>query len=90
MRHQALYDSLSHLHAELQKIKHVDKTSSQLLNKLGNDIQRILDNSGDIPESHHKSLLASLEESVQHFEVSHPRLTSLMNRIINALSDMGI
>ncbi len=85
-----LRDSLSHLHDELKKVKHVDRTSGELLDKLGQDIRRILDNTGDVPEGHHKSLRASLDKSVGHFAVTHPALASLMIRVINMLSEMGI
>jgi predicted nucleic acid-binding Zn-ribbon protein len=85
-----LRDSLSHLHNELKNVKLADKTSSEILKKLNNDIQRILVNSGSIPQSHHQSLMESLRESAEHFEASHPKLTSLMNSIMKTLSNMGI
>ena len=90
MKNKDLRDSLSDLHSELKKIKQIDKNSSEILKKLSHDIERILENSGEIPTSHHQSLLKSLEVSVERFEVSHPNLTFLMNRVIKALSDMGI
>ena len=90
MTKQDLHDSLSHLHAELNKVKHVDKASAELLEKLDRDIRRVLDNPGEIPESHHKSLRENLDASVAHFAVSHPALASLMIRVVNALSEMGI
>jgi hypothetical protein len=90
MKQNALRDSLTRLHAELAEIKHVDPASGAALKKLAEDIRRILENSGEIPENHHQSLLKSLEESVGHFEASHPLLVSMMNRIIKNLSDMGV
>ena len=90
MKQNALRDSLSQLHAELAETKHVDPGSAAALKKLGDDIRRILENSGEIPESHRQSLLESLEESVKHFEASHPLLVSMMDRIIQNLSDMGV
>ena len=90
MSRQELRDLLSKLHAELKNVKTADSTSRAILRKLGRDIQRILENSGEIPPHHHARLLESLEESVEHFEVSHPKLTSLMNTIIKNLSDMGV
>jgi triphosphoribosyl-dephospho-CoA synthetase len=90
MNNQELRDSLLKLHAELKDIKLADKASGEILKKLGQDIQRILENSGEIPRSHHASLLKSLEESVEHFEVSHPKLAALMNTLIKNLSAMGI
>jgi Mg2+ and Co2+ transporter CorA len=34
--------------------------------------------------------LKGLQQSIREFEVSHPRLTGVVNRIFTALSDMGI
>jgi hypothetical protein len=90
MEQNALRDSLTRLHAELAKIENVDPESGTALKKLAEDIRRVLENSGEIPENHHQSLLTSLEESVGHFEASHPLLVSLINRIIKNLSDMGV
>jgi sugar-specific transcriptional regulator TrmB len=90
MKKRELRDSLSRLRSELKNAKEVDKASGEILKKLDHDIQRILENSGDVPRSHHVSLLGSLNESVEFFEASHPELTSVMQRIIKALSDMGI
>jgi hypothetical protein len=90
MQKKDLRESLSELHNELKNVAVVDDASGEILEKLNRDIKRILGNSGDIPQSHHQSLLERLKESTEHFEVSHPQLTSLMNGIIKALSDMGI
>jgi len=90
MKNEDLRDSLTHLHSELDKVRRVDEASNRLLKRLDEDIRRILENSGDAPDSHHTTLRRTLEDSVKHFEFSHPALTSLMNRIINALGAMGI
>jgi len=90
MDQNAMRDALTRLHAELDNIDHVDPTSGAALKKLAEEIRRILENSGEIPESHHQSLRESLKESVGHFEASHPLLVSTMNRIIQSLSDMGV
>jgi hypothetical protein len=90
MQNKDLRDSLSRLHNELKNVKLADRTSSEILKKLDNDIQRILQNSGDIPQSHRHSLMESLKESAEHYEASHPQLTSLVNGIMKTLSNMGI
>ena len=43
-----------------------------------------------MPAEHHRSLRASLEDSFEYLEASHPTVTSLVGRLIKALSDMGI
>jgi hypothetical protein len=90
MKKDELSESLSGIQAELKKIDRVDDASRELLAKLDDDIHRILGATGEVPLEHHRTLRESLERSVDHFEVSHPTLTLLMNRLIKALSDMGI
>jgi hypothetical protein len=90
MKTNDLREALAHLHAELRTIKEVDGRSGEILKRLDQDIRRILENSGDIPDSHHKNLLQTLQDAVVHFETSHPKLTSVMSRLINDLSGMGI
>ena len=90
MNKDELNESLSGIQAELKKIDRVDDASRELLAKLDDDIHRILGATGDVPLEHHRTLRESLEKSVDRFEVSHPTLTLLMNRLIKALSDMGI
>ncbi len=90
MKQQDLRDSLEQIHGELAGIKHVDPASAAALKTLSEDIARVLENAGDIPESCHPSLLKSLQDSVGHYEASHPLLYSMMNRIIQNLSDMEV
>ena len=85
-----LKESLACLQTELKTVDKVDDASRQALQDLDGNIRRVLENSGAEPGAHHLSLLANLEDSVEYFEASHPQLTILMNRVIKALSDMGI
>jgi hypothetical protein len=90
MKKNELSESLSCVQAELKKIDRVDDASRELLEKLDGDIHRILGAEGEIPAEHHRTLRETLEKSADRFETSHPTLTLLMNRLIKALSDMGI
>ncbi len=85
-----LNESLVKLRDELRSLPELDDASREALRRLDRDIHRILQSPGDVPPSHHASLLESLEDSVQYLEVSHPTITALMNRLIKAISDMGI
>jgi hypothetical protein len=85
-----LNESLVKLRDELRSLSEVDNASRETLQRLDGDIHRILHSSGDVPPAHHASLRESLEDSVQYLEASHPTITALMNRLIKALSDMGI
>ena len=41
---------------------------------------------GDGPHN----LLEQLDDSIKHFEVTHPDLTDMLGRLLNALGSMGI
>ncbi len=85
-----LNESLVRLRDELRSLSELDEASRKALQRLDGDIHRILNSSGDVPSTRHASLRESLEDSVQYLEASHPTITALMNRLIKALSDMGI
>ena len=90
MNKDQLNESLVKLRDELRSLPELDDASRETLRRLDGDIHRILDSSGDVPPAHHASLRESLEDSVQYLEASHPTITALMNRLIKAMSDMGI
>jgi hypothetical protein len=90
MDQQQLRSTLENLHAELDRHVALDDESKALLADLRGNIQALLDRSsndeyGDIP-----SLLARLEDAVERFEISHPRLTSALTNVIATLNNLGI
>ena len=90
MDNDSLSETLAKLQDELKSVAEVDDSSRERLKKLDGDLHRILQNTGEVPSAHHASLRESLEDSVEYFEASHPAITDLMKRLIQALSDMGI
>jgi len=82
--------SLAKLQDELKRVDKMDDRSRETLRKLDDSIHLVLQASGDIPPAHHAGLRESLEDSIENLEASHPTATALMNRILKALSDMGI
>ena len=90
MDQDPLNETLAKLQAELKSVTEVDDLSRETLNKLDGDIHRILQSSGEIPPAHHASLRESLTASVEYLETSYPTVAALMNRLVKALSDMGI
>ena len=85
-----LNKSLAKLRDELKRMDTMDDRSRETLKRLDDSIHRVLQASGDIPPAHHAGLRESLEDSLEYLEASHPTVTALMNRILKALSDMGI
>ena len=91
MDNAPLKENLIKLQDELKSVKPVDPPSQEAINKLGGNIHLYLNNyDKDGPPSVHFSLKESLEESLEHFEASHPAISDLITRLIQALSDMGI
>jgi len=79
---------LEQLHSELDSTEAVDEKGRELLRALNADIEELLERSeGNQSDD---SLLERLQESIDHFEVTHPTLTSALSHIMTALSNAGI
>lgn len=85
-----LNQALLGLQKELERLDPLDARSRASLKKLDEDIHLALQVSGDTPAACHAGLRRSLEDSVQYFEASHPTAVGLVNRLLKALSDMGV
>ena len=87
MEEKDLTKLLQHLRAQLANIKAVDDQGQELLRGLNADIRRLLDASEADADD---SLLERLQESVDYFEATHPRLTTALSQLLNALNNAGI
>jgi len=87
MEEKDLTKLLEHLRAQLANIKAVDEQGRELLRGLNADIRRLLDASEDDTDD---SLLERLQESIDYFEATHPRLTTALSQLLNALNNAGI
>ena len=79
---------LEQLHAELDHTEAVDDKGRELLRALNADIEELLERSESGPSD--DSLLERLQESIDHFEVTHPALTSALSNIVSILNNAGI
>ena len=86
--YQHLKDSLKKLLAEIGKIESVDNQSREKLDRLASSVQLKLDHPQDA--RHHQDLIEHLDDAIDHFEVSHPDLTAIMNTIMMTLGNLGI
>jgi hypothetical protein len=84
-------DVLLHkLHDEIQKTRSIDGKDSELLRDLEGDIRTLLEKSQGGTIQIHPSIQQRLELAVNHFEVSHPDLTTLISNLLDSLSSAGI
>ena len=83
-----LDDSLGKLRSEIRALDIGDQEARLRLEKLIRDIEQTLENpkkaAADAP------LGEQLKTSILAFEVSHPRIATVMNEVMEKLSHMGI
>ena len=89
MTDQNLRDLLEQLHEELERTEVKDEASRERLRHLQADIRALRERSGETIESD-EPLLERLQESIDHFETSHPQLTLMLSQMMTILSNAGI
>ena len=78
---------LEELHEALDASGDLADDAREELRSAAADIQETLDRAGDDASG---SLRRRLNAALESFEESHPRLTEVVGRMADALSDMGI
>ncbi len=91
MNDDELRNLLEDLHRKIETTNSVDEKGRELLSHLSVDIRNLLERTG-----HEERLRGSqweigrMEESVRHFEVTHPNLTAALSQLLNILNNAGI
>jgi hypothetical protein len=80
-----LNEAIQSLREEIKTLK-TDESRKQSLNALADQIESQFDDS----DLKNQGLVESLEAAIGEFEVEHPDLTAIINRILVTLSNMGI
>lgn len=88
MAEKNLTKLLEQLHTELGRTRDVDEKGRELLRDLNADIESLLERS-ESPKSD-DSLLERLQDTIDHFEATHPTLTSALSHLLTALNNAGI
>jgi hypothetical protein len=81
---------LEQLHSEIEKTKSVDEQGRELLRRLDADIRGLLTRSESERIQPQPSVIQRLEDGIDHFEVTHPVLTTMLSRMLDILSNAGI
>ena len=85
-----LRTTLAQLRDELEKVEAADPEIQELLSGAVADIQETISRrSGETAEKD-SSIVDRLSEAAQHYEQSHPTLSTTLGNIIDALSRLGI
>lgn len=89
MTDKKLSQLLEQLHHELDSTEAVDEKGRELLRALNADIQELLERS-EGGQADNDSLLERWQESIDHFEITHPTLTAALSHLMTALNNAGI
>ena len=89
MTDQNLRDLLEKLQTELGQIDVTDEAGRERLRHLEADIRRLRERS-DEQEETDDSMLERFQDSIDHFETSHPEFTMMISQMMTILSNAGI
>ncbi len=90
MADQNLRDLLEQLHKELERTDTVDEKGNEMLRHLDADIRKLLKRSVTGEVDADEPLLERLQDTIDHFEATHPRLTTVLSEMMTILSNAGI
>jgi hypothetical protein len=76
------------LDAKIRQMDGLDDISREKLDKLMSFVEMKLQKPDD--RVHLENLVEHLEDNIQHFGVTHPDLTIVMNNMLIILSNLGI
>jgi hypothetical protein len=88
-QNQNLRELLERLHKELERSEDLDEKGREILTHLDADIRSLLKRSGVKAETA-EPILERLQDSIDHFEVTHPRVTAMLSQMMTILSNAGI
>lgn len=90
MTDKNLRELLDELHDELERTESVDDKEEELLGHLNAHIRALRERSEKKRGEADESILEQLQDAIDHFEVTHPRLTMMLSEMMTVLSNAGI
>ncbi len=89
MTDQNLRELLEKLHQELEGTQAMDEKGNELLRQLDADIRQLRKRAGAKAEAD-EPMLERLQDTIDHFEATHPRLTTVLSEMMTILSNAGV
>ena len=90
MNDDELRQLLEELHQKIESADTVDEKDRQMLDHLSKDIGNLLERTGHGEQHDTSREINRLQESIRHFEVTHPTLTATLSQMLNILNNAGI
>ena len=88
MEKQRLRELLEQLHQELEQTNTVDESTGEVLADLKEDISRLVQEETTI-EDEQEGLTERLNDAIGDFEEDHPKLSMVMQHVLDSLARMG-
>lgn len=86
-----LRELLERLHNELEQTDSVDEQGHEMLRHLDADIRTLLERSeARAEEDTDDPVVGRLQDTINHFETTHPTLTLTLSEMMTILSNAGI
>ena len=90
MADQNLHDLLEKLQTELERTEATDEAGRERVRHLQADIRYLRERTGEQPLEADEPMLERFQDSIDHFETSHPDLTIMISQMMTILSNAGI
>jgi hypothetical protein len=90
MKNQELQNLVKKLQEEIKNAKTINEQDKQLLSQLEAEIDKILGKSEEKQLTIQTTTIKRLEDSINHFEATHPTLTTLLSQLLDDLSTAGL
>ena len=87
MANEHLHQALTELRAELHRLEVKEANVRERLDAVIASVETHIDAPDDTV--HHDSLVQNLSESILELEVSHPRASAILNKVMAALGNIG-
>lgn len=89
MEQQQLRELLENLHQELEQIGSVDEKTAEVLASLRSDIAKLVTDGGE-ERQEEEGMAERMSEAIGHFEEEHPRLSMMIQHVLDSLARMGL
>ena len=81
--------TVQELEQELRELDSLDPTARLMLQGVAREIHAVLGDR-DLPPAAHRTLHQRLQDAAHSFESSHPALAGVLERVVDALAQLGI
>lgn len=89
MEQQKLRDLLETLHQELEQVGTVDEKTAEVLSSLREDIGKLV-REGAQDGADQEGVVERMTDALGHFEEEHPKLSMMIQHVLDSLAQMGL